>query len=326
MELKLRVSEKARIDNKVWAAGITRKEQLVAAKQHFGGRWTEDKLERIRKYLQAYMQIMKERRYRVAYIDAFAGTGYVELKREDKPAVPVFPDLAAPESQALLDGSARQALCVEPRFHKYIFIEKSRRRYQQLQKLRDEFPDAEIQLENKEANSYLLELCQRNWRSHRAVLFLDPFGMGVRWSTVEAIAATRAIDMWYLFPLGVAVNRLLPRQGTIPLKWRTALNRIFGEPDWYDNFYCRRRERGLFGDFETIERIADFKDIGDYFVRRLGTVFPGVADNPLVLYNSRNNPLFLLSFAAGNAKGAPTAVKIAQHILGGKSHGRKINN
>ena len=42
-------------------------------------------------------------------------------------------------------------------------------------------------------------------------MFLDPYGMQVKWSTLEAIASTRAIDMWLLFPLGQAVNRLLTR-------------------------------------------------------------------------------------------------------------------
>ena len=46
------------------------------------------------------------------------------------------------------------------------------------------------------------------------------------------------------------------------------------------------------------------------------TIFPenGVAE-PGVLRNSSNNPLYLLCFAAGNDKGAPIAVKIANHIL-----------
>jgi len=44
-------------------------------------------------------------------------------------------------------------------------------------------------------------------------------------------------------------------------------------------------------------------------------VFADVAENPLVLRNSRNTPLYLLCFAAGNSEGAKTAVKIAQNIL-----------
>ncbi|WP_375494674.1 hypothetical protein [uncultured Nostoc sp.] len=53
--------------------------------------------------------------------------------------------------------------------------------------------------------SYLKTLYGKNWRSNRAVLFLDPFGMQIPWSTIEAIAHTEAIDLWYLFPLGVAM-------------------------------------------------------------------------------------------------------------------------
>lgn len=66
---------------------------------------------------------------------------------------------------------------------------------------------------------------------------------------------------------------------------------------------------------EQIEKVADFESISQYFVERLKTVFAGVADNPLVLYNSCNNPLYLLCFASGNPKGSKTAIKIAQEIL-----------
>ena len=32
-------------------------------------------------------------------------------------------------------------------------------------------------------------------------MFLDPYGMEVEWKTLQAVAATRAIDVWFLFPL-----------------------------------------------------------------------------------------------------------------------------
>jgi hypothetical protein len=40
-----------------------------------------------------------------------------------------------------------------------------------------------------------------------------------------------------------------------------------------------------------------------------------VAPNPLILTNSKEVPIYLLCFAAGNPKGGPTAVKIANDIL-----------
>ena len=55
--------------------------------------------------------------------------------------------------------------------------------------------------------------------------------------------------------------------------------------------------------------------IGRYFNDRLKSVFAGVADEPGVLRNSANNPLYLLCFAAATSKGAPIALKIANHLL-----------
>ena len=42
----------------------------------FGGDWTEQKLERLRKYLSAFMKAMDKRTYsQTIDVDAFAGTG-----------------------------------------------------------------------------------------------------------------------------------------------------------------------------------------------------------------------------------------------------------
>ncbi len=65
-----------------------------------------------------------------------------------------------------------------------------------------------ILIRQGDANNEIREMCGRGWRRHRAVLFLGPFGMQVEWETIEAIAATRAIDLWLLFPLGIGVKRL----------------------------------------------------------------------------------------------------------------------
>jgi len=295
--------------------------------QQFGGSWTADKLERLRKYLAAYVQIMKDKPFKFAYIDAFAGTGYVEARQKNSDQLllqqqeDVDPDslaaFAEAESQGFLDGSARIALQIDPRFSKYIFIEKKADRFRELQLLKDEFPSLSryIVLENADANTYLMDLCKKDWSKRRAVLFLDPFGMAVEWATVEAVAQTKAIDLWYLFPLGVAVNRLLRRDGQIPVALSRRLDLVFGSHDWYDLFYKVKSEQGLFGEHTNTGKVAGFDQITDYFVGRLRDVFSGVAENPLPLYSSCNNPLFLLCFASGNPKGAPTAVKIAQHIL-----------
>lgn len=284
----------------------------------FGGDWTAEKLERVRKYLEAYAKIMNQRFFRFAYIDAFAGTGYRTMRQDEDPKELMFPEFVDKEAKNFLEGSARIALQIKPRFTKYIFIEKDARRFLELEKLKTEFAEARenIILVNAEANAYIKDLCQNyKWTQNRAVLFLDPFGMQVIWETVEAIADTKAIDLWYLFPLGVAVNRLLKKNGEINEPLRKRLDRLFGTADWYEVFYQKRLKTSLFGENSVTEKIANYEAIGNYFVARLKKVFPGVAENPLPLLNSKNNPLYLLCFASGNPRGAKTGVKIAQDIL-----------
>lgn len=285
--------------------------------QNFGGDWTTEKLERVRKYLKAYATIMKRQNFHFAYIDAFAGTGYRTYRQDADSDELMFPEIVEQEVQGFLDGSARIALQVQPRFQKYILIEKDENRFAELQELKVEFPSDDIELIQSDANEYLKDLCSKNWIRHqrRAVLFLDPYGMEVEWDTIVAIAKTQAIDLWILFPLGIAVNRLLKRDGNVDTTVRHKLDRFFGTTDWYDTFYETVSSPTLFGDEMVIQKTSDFQSIAQYFVERLQTVFKGVAKNPLPLYNSKKNPLYLLCFAAGNPKGAPIAVKIAQDIL-----------
>jgi three-Cys-motif partner protein len=183
-----------------------------------------------------------------------------------------------------------------------------------------------ITLVNEEANSYLQRLCRESWDGKRAVVFLDPFGMQVKWTTIETLARTKAVDTWILFPLGVAVNRLLTRSGEINEAIRARLDDLFGTTDWFEVFYETSRQVNLFGDRPERVKTADFRLIGEYFVKRLKTVFAGVADNPRPLRNSRNIPLYLLCFAAANPRGASIALRIAQYILKDKPNGAPVNN
>jgi len=140
--------------------------------------------------------------------------------------------------------------------------------------------------------------------------------MQVNWETIKAIASTEAIDLWYLFPLGVGVNRLLKKDaGKMPASWEARLNNLLGTNEWKEAFYDETQETTLFGNDTKIVKDTDFSKISKFVVKRLKSIFAGVAENPLLLLNSKNNPLYLLCFASGNSRGAKTALKIAQDIL-----------
>ena len=302
-------------------------EQQSDARHHqFGGNWTSQKLDVLAGYLESYTTALKDkpsasRPFRKAFIDAFAGSGYRNvLRATDDPTEtqsPLFPDLVGAEPQSLLAGSAKLALETEPPFDRYIFIERNAERCARLVELKNEFPERadRIDIQQGDANEKIRDLCNKNWRCHRAVLFLDPYGLQVEWTTVEAVAKTQAIDLWLLFPLGIGVNRLLTRSGDIPDEWRQRLNRLLGTEDWYDEFYSVESARTLFGtDQEQVVK-ASMASIGRYFNERLRQVFSGVVEEPGVLRNSRNNPLYLLCFAVGNDRGKKLALRIAEHLL-----------
>lgn len=304
-------------------------ERTISGDHLFGGEWTRKKLEAIEKYLSAYNTALKakptpERPFERIYIDAFAGTGFQTRKRggrrKGEPAGQrrLFDN----ELRELLDGSARKALAVDPPFQQYIFIDQSQSRCEALTAAVASSPDRKllIYIRHGDANDVIRDFCEREFRprSQRAVLFLDPYGTEVKWSTLEVVAATGAIDVWYLFPL-MAVVRMLKKRGEIRSEWSSQLDRVFGTTKWREALYRPRPRQGrLFADDDDVEK-ASIDTICAFVIERLATIFPAVAPSPAMLRNATKSPLFLLCFAMGNRSPAAQklALKIAGHILRG---------
>jgi three-Cys-motif partner protein len=289
----------------------------VPREHRFGGEWTEEKLTRLKEYLSAYTKIFTRNErasyLTTIYVDAFAGTGYRASTAHDSS----YPSLFDEDAQEFQKGSTYIALENEPSFDRFLFIERRADFARELSGLREHFPEkaSRIKILQEEANSALRRWAlETDWRTHRAVVFLDPYGMEVEWATIEALARTEAVDLWILFPLGQAVNRLLtsqPPEGA----WAERLTRFFGTDEWRDAFYRPSSQRNLFREQSPLERDAELEAIGEFFLQRLRSVFPGVSRKALALRNSRHVPIYLLCFAAANARGAQTAIKIADHIL-----------
>ncbi len=207
----------------------------------FGGDWTEQKLEAISKYLQAYATALSKTKFKRIYVDAFAGTGYRELRQKpDDGSIfdQEWMSLEGEESTGFLDGSAKRALRVSPPFDQYVFIERTARKAIELARLTEEFKDLadRISVHCADANTTIRQLCSR-WdkAGSRGVFFLDPFGMQAEWDTIQAVAKTGCIDTWILFPF--AANRLLTKfPSDIPNAWRLRLNRFFGTDEWEQRF------------------------------------------------------------------------------------------
>lgn len=287
------------------------------SKQSFGGDWTEKKLEVLDNYLKAYCQIFDRnpaaQHFETIYVDAFAGGGLIQSTAAAK--ADLFSEFAEQDAIGFFQGSAARAL--RHTFDRYIFIEKSDARIAELEMLKSQSVARDrIAIRRGDANPELESLARAtNWKKTRAVVFLDPYGMQVNWNTIAMLGETKAVDLWLLVPLGQAVMRLLQKRSKPPPEWQKALDRIFGTHEWASRFYKTEKQEDFFEEITSTHRVADSTAVAAFMIERLEQVFFAVAKVPGTLYNSQKVPLYLFCFASANPRGAPTALKIANHLL-----------
>jgi three-Cys-motif partner protein len=254
------------------------------------GKWSEDKLRLLGKYLNAYTNIMKGQtwcRNGYHYIDAFAGSGKPKAKDEER----------------YIDGSPIVALKIKHPFKSYIFIEKEDWRIARLERLKAEFSSVDIEIKQGDCNQIIVNeivpiIRYKNF--NRGIIFLDPFGMDIEWPTIESIARTKALEIFMNFPV-MAINRSVLRKNPYKLTKEQIerMNRFWGSTEWRTNIY--KEVQNLFG--THIEKVSQTgRSLGSLFQKRLEQVFPEVTF-PLVMKNSMGAPLYCLIFAGHKSTG-----------------------
>lgn len=270
----------------------------------YGGPWTQQKLEILGKYLDAYTTALKNQPFRLMYVDAFAGTGEVPLE----------------DGRIIIEGSASIAIRVADKsFDKLILVEKDADQCASLGELRDEHDLRNIEVVCDDANNYLRKLCT-SWSSAysnwRGVLFLDPFATQVEWATVESVAGTEALDTWILVPVS-GISRILPRNkqpDEISEAWKSALAKIFGDESWRD-LYRPSEQPNLFGS-ESHTRDPGVDGIIRIYKSKLQEIVGNrLLDKSHRFKNSKNARMFEFIFFAGHPKGRTIAHRIAEHLM-----------
>lgn len=277
----------------------------------FGGSWTHDKLEILRRYLDAYTTALKNQRFRLIYVDAFAGEGVWS------PGIGSgYTTEEYGEFNEVHEGSPRIALGIQDRpFDRFVFIEKDPSRCISLETMSNEFPDRNVEIRNGDANSEIDSFCSSMGTYDRAVVFLDPFATQVSWHTVANLAQTKKVDCWILFPLS-AISRMMPILSEPTEVMSEQLDRIFGgRKHWREEFYHPPSQQNMFVDTPGHVRTSGSEPIANCYRHRLDDTFEMIAPTRRTFYNSKQSPLFELFFVASNPTGAPRAVKIADYIL-----------
>jgi three-Cys-motif partner protein len=281
------------------------------------GPWAREKLDALGQYLRYYTNVLKNQTWcrGTIFVDAFAGPGLspVRTSASSHGQTSLFQAGGASIDHAVIEylqGSPRVALEVANPFSRYVFIDSKQQRVRELEALRMEYGTSRnVEIRQGDANAEINNLLEGrlDWRVHRGVVFLDPFGMHVHWTTIERIAKTRAMEVMINFPLGMAIQRLLTKSGEIPQDWQDALDRYFGSPDWREHDY--EDTPGLFGAV-TRKISGSGLRLLEWYCRRLQDTFGHVSSARLIK-NTRGGHLYYLVWAGPHERG----LKGANYIL-----------
>lgn len=271
----------------------------------FGGPWTEIKLAAIEYYLQCYTKALKRVRFDLTYIDAFAGTGTRDVEQK---VGGLFEGVPIETVKQTLAGSARRAIAVDPRFDHFVFIEKNELRCGALEDIRTENAGIDIRIIPGEANEVLRELVGENpWArkdtsNSRGVVFLDPYALHVDWETLKALASTRVLDVWYLFPIRDTVRQLARNFEGIGPK-EPMLDRLLG-PEWRE-LYSVAPDHSLKRDLfdkpvePELRRVVSSGQFEQWLKKRLEQEFKFVSE-PLPLLTAPSRQAFSLFLGVSN--------------------------
>lgn len=261
----------------------------------YGGAWTDAKLAAISEYLAIYSTALAAQSFQKEYIDAFAGTGR-------------FTHKAGGDER---DGSARIALAIGG-FDRYTFIDIKRKHARELSALQGEHADRDIRVIHGDANAELQAICRAWPRNRRGVAFIDPYGMAPTWETLEAIRATRAIDVWYLVPLSGFLRQMARDPTRRDGSKERALDRALGTGAWRTELYEPRPIDDLFGASMPPERVNQNR-VRSWLTARFESLFPYVQEVAVLRTGSSHSrhggpALYALYFMMANDSNSAVAL------------------
>lgn len=223
------------------------------------GDWSELKLEILTKYASAYTTILHSKRLHPVYIDGFAGAGE-HISRQTGQLVP---------------GSPLNALSINPRFERIHLVDLRPERIDNLERLAA--GDHRVKFYQGDANAILLEEVFPSIKYEayeRALCVLDPYGLNLNWSVIEAAGKSGIIEIFLNFPVMDMNRNVLWRSGDAPAENVVRMNAFWGDESWRDVAYSAQEhlfgmpekqsnEAVVAGFRERLRKAAGFKYVPD---------------------------------------------------------------
>ena len=193
------------------------------------GIWTLEKLATLLLYFRAFTNACVS----VGggfYVDGFAGSGLCRVKNAQIGSYHSW-------------GSPSLALRTEPNFERAILLDIDAKNVETL-RLRTQAYGTRVACHRGDANTDLANLIEQ-YVPPGAPCFclLDPAGTELAWTTLEAIASiprtSRKPELLVLFPLRMAILRLLTTRADVSPSMITKIDRLFGGHAWYSTYEAR---------------------------------------------------------------------------------------
>lgn len=272
--------------------------------QEFGDIRTVEKLDIVEGYVQLYIRVLSGGSFRPQkhYIDAFAGEGDFRLGDTDEP----------------VSGSVKRIGKLE--FENFHFIEKDKRKCDRLAKVVDNLGiKSKTHIYPGDANEELPKIINRLESKDRALVFIDPFGMQLKWDTLEQISRVKYCDIVYLFPCN-SILRAAPikSKGILLEDMKEATCDCLGmsEQEITTAFYSESRQPDLL-DGSVLERNVNYDKVERLVLSRLKGLFKYVFEKPYRLQLDGKPTLFSIFLMTTNpSDNAQKAIKrLGKHVF-----------
>jgi len=244
---------------------------------------TKGKLVYLRKYLPALNKILRSKvpnRSRF-YVDLFSGPGK-----------------CIDSTDEVCDGSPLIAIKTNPAFTDFIFVDINEDYCKALEKRLEGTPNTNVK--SGDCNEKVNEVLSMMNTYDPCFVFLDPFGLDLKWETVRKLSKKRRMDLLINFPVG-AICRSMKKEGA-----ENTVTDCLGTDEWLDlkghGRSSRIQLRNLY--MEKIHKFFKFA-------------------SPKLVYNQKNVPLYYLIYACHFHVGIkiweyitkPTKVVTLTHLL-----------
>lgn len=188
----------------------------------------------------------------------------------------------------------------------FFFIEKNSKRAQAAEKLKDIYHDKKncIHVIQGDCNEIIKERIIPEFpytSGKRALVFLDPYGLQVQWSTVASLGDARTFDVFVNFPVG-GIARLLPEDSKPRDSHSRLLDSVFGGREWQLEAYKPLKEvqLSLLGEPQTDARAKNIAvNLNRLYLTKMRKHFKHIS-KVILMRNSIHSPLYTLFLASHN--------------------------